>query len=314
MDTNKLKFYLALSRLPLLQNSYPLKILSIASIGLLIPLLTLIIYLVVNSSLSLTEKINLFFIILFATLIGTIASLYLLSLLLYPITLTSTALYHYLNEEQKQKLPTGLEDSVGQLMTYVQYTIERLDLLSHSLDSSCAIDPLTGISNRRAGEERLRQDIARARREEKKMLVALLDVDQLKTINDKFGHHLGDVCLTQIAQMLSKSIREGDWVARWEGNQFLMVLWNFNHATPTIALERIQQQSLKIHLGELLQISLSIGACEYRGHTDLDTDLDLKNLLIRLEESLFRVKQISRGGIMFSDQFFSEKCKVFSEK
>jgi diguanylate cyclase (GGDEF)-like protein len=298
MDTNKLKFYLVLSRLPFLQESYSLKILTVALVGFLVPLLTLIIYLVVTSSLSFGDKVSLFLIVLCATVVGAIASLYLLLLLLFPIILTSKSLYRFLNDEQKAKLPTGLEDCVGKLMTNVQYTIEKLDLLSHSLNCSCVIDPLTGISNRRAAEERLRQDIARARREKKNMLIALLDIDQLKSINHKFGHHLGDVCLTQIALTLSKNIREGDWVARWSGNQFLMVLWNFNYNNPLVVLERIQQQSVKIHLGELLQISLSIGAYEYHGEKGVDTDTDLKNLLIQLGSALSQVKNAGCGGII----------------
>lgn len=298
MDTNKLKLYLVLSRLPFLHKSYFLKILTVVLFGFLIPLFTLIIYLLVTYSLSFGEKVNLFLIVLSATVVGAIACLYLLLLLLSPIILTSKVLYHFLNDEQKAKLPTGFEDCVGQLMTYVQYTVEKLDLLSHSLNCSCMIDPLTGIPNRRSAEERLRQDVARARREKKKMLVTLLDIDQLKSINHRFGHHLGDVCLTQIAQTLSKNIREGDWVARWSGNQFLMVLWNFNHDSPIVVLERIQQQSVKIHLGELLQISLSIGAYEYQGDKGIDTDMDLTHLLIQLGGALSKVKNAGCGGIV----------------
>lgn len=297
MNIHKPKFYLALSGLPLLRKSYTLKILGIALLGILVPLLTLVVYLLMNSPLNPNDKLNLLVVVLLATLIGTIITLFLLNLLLYPVILTASALYHYLNEEQKPQLPTGLEDCVGQMMTYVQYTIEKLDLLSHSLKSSSTIDPLTGIPNRWAGEERLRQDVARSRREGNQMLVALLDIDKFKNINDQFGPHLGDVCLTQIVESLSKSIREGDWLARWEGDMFLMVLWNFNHVNPVAVLERIQQQSVKIPMGELLQISLSIGAQEYQGDTKLDTDTDLETLLISLDEALYQAK-LKRGGIV----------------
>jgi diguanylate cyclase (GGDEF)-like protein len=308
MNTNKLKFYFALSRLPLLQKSYALKVMVIAFLGCLVPLFTLIVYLLLNFSISLSDKVTLLLVVLLATLVWTTATLFLLYLLLEPITLTSTALYQYLNKEQKPKLPTGFEDVVGNLMTYVQYTIEKLDLLNRSLNFSATIDPLTGIPNRRAGEERLRQDVARARRDENQMLVALIDIDEFKNINEKYGHHLGDVCLTQIVECLSKNIREGDWLARWDGDKFLLVLWNFNHTTPTVVLKRIQQQSVKTHIGEILQISLSIGACEYKGNTDLDIEIDLRTLLICVNDALSQVKPAGHGGIVLGE---SQRSSLF---
>ncbi len=297
MNTNQFKFYLALSRIPLLQNSYPLKIMAIAFIGLIMPLLTLSVSFFLIFSLSFNEMWPIFLVILLATVVGMITTFFLLYWLLYPITLTARALHQYLHNEQKPKLPTHLGDCVGQLMTEVQYTIDKLDLLKQSFDSSATVDPLTGLLNRLAGSERLRQDIARARREEKHMLVALIDIDNFKTINEHFGHYLGDLCLTQIVEILAKNIREGDWLARWNGDRFMMVLWNFNHSNPIIVLERLQKQSVKTPMGELLQIGLSIGACEYRGDTDLDTETELETLLIHIDDALSEVKQAGGGGI-----------------
>jgi len=296
MNNNKLKFYLALSRLPLLQRSYARKIIAIVFLGSLVPLFILTIYLLTNLSLSLSDKLSLLLVVLLATLVGTATTLFLLYLLLEPINLTAKALHQYLNKKQKPKLPTGFEDIIGQLMANVQYTIEKLDLLSRSFNFSATIDPLTSIPNRLAGEERLRQDVARARREENQMLVALIDIDQFKNINEKYGHHLGDVCLTQIVELLSKNIRDGDWLARWDDDKFLMVLWNFNHLNPSVVLKRIQQQSVKTHIGELLQISLSIGASSYKGNLDSDIETDLETLLIHLNEVLSQVKQTEQGG------------------
>ncbi len=297
MNSNQFKFYLALSRVPLLKNSYPLKIMAIAFIGMIMPLLTLSVSLFIISSLSFNDQIGLFVIILLATVVGTITSFFLLYWLLYPIILTASALHQYLHNEQKPKLPTHLGDCVGQLMTEVQYTIDKLDLLKHSFDTSATVDPLTGLLNRLAGEERLRQDIARARREEKHMLVALIDIENFKTINEHFGHYLGDLCLTQIVEIVAKNIREGDWLARWNDDRFMMVLWNFNHTNALIVLERLQQQSVKTPMGELLQICLSIGACEYRGDTDLDTETELETLLIHIDDALSQVKEAGGGGI-----------------
>lgn len=300
MNSNKLNFYSVLSRLPLLQNSYALKIMVIASLGFLIPWFTLLIYLSANSSWSFNDKLILFIIISLSTLVSLIVTLALLYELLYPVTLISIKLHQYIKNKQRFKLPIGFEDSIGQLMTDIQYTIDQLDSLNQSLEQSF-IDPLTGIPNRITGEKRLRQDIARAHREGNQMLIVMLDVDGLENINEQFGHHVANVCLAQIIEVVSQNIREGDWLARWSQEKFLMVLWNFNHATPITVLERIQQQSVKTPMGGLLPLSLSIVACEYKGNTDLDTDTALETLLIHIDEALIEVKQAGNGGIVIAE-------------
>lgn len=289
MNIQKLKLYATLSHLPLLRNSYTFKIITVAFIGYLIPLFTLIAYLMINPSLSIDGNLEFWLVVLVITLLGMVGILFLLYWLLYPITLTSITLHQSLNHEKTPQLPAGFKDTVGQLMTDVQYTVEKLDLFNHSLKSSPAIDPLTGILNRSASKKRLRQDMARVHRENKQMLVALLKVNQLKNINEQFGYRVGDTCITQIVEVLSKRIRESDWLARWHEDQFLVVLWDFNHTTPTTILRRIQLP-IEIPIEEPLLMTLSIGACEYKKHSELDLTSELERLLIRVEKVLSQVK------------------------
>jgi len=295
MNTNLFKFYLALSRLPFLRNSYFLKIVTIVCLGFLIPLVTFVYF-----NITAQYNSNSYIIILVATAIGIILTLLLSYWLFYPIHLISNAIRQYLNENEKPNFPTDYnQDIVGQLMTDIQYTIERLDSLKVSIQNVATVDTLTNIQNRMAGEQRLRQDMARVRREGNHMLIALLDVDQLKNVNEQFGYHLGDVCLKQVVGVLSRGIREGDWLARWNGDQFLMTLWNFNHASPINVLERIQKQSVKTPLGELLQVSLTISAYEYAGNRDLDIETDFTKMLTCLEEAMAEAKQVKeQGGIV----------------
>lgn len=300
MDIKKLKLYSFLSFFPLLRKSYALKIIGVALLGIIVPWLTMIIYFLTSSSFTWGEHLNLVLIIGLVILVTGVVISYGLYALLRPVLFTATVLHQYISEEQITKIPIGFEDQIGQLMSDVQYVVEKLDLLNRSLQLNSNIDPLTGIQNRRAGEEYLRQDLARARRDESQMLVAMIDVDHFKTVNEQFGHHVGDVCLTQIAEVLAKAIREGDWVARWDTDVFFLVLWNFNHASPHLVLERLQQQCLKTPMGKLLQVSLSVGACQYRGNTELDTETDLETLLIRVDEALTKVKQNNRGEILLA--------------
>ena len=300
MNFKTLTLYSTLSRLSFLQKSYPLKILSVASFGFLISLLILSIYLLLNTSLPIEAKLDVFIMVLLATSVGTIITLFLLYWLLYPISLMSVSLHQYIRQKQTPQLPIDFPDSVGQLMREVQYMAKQLNSLNHSLKDFSTIDHLTGLLNRRAGEERLRLDMARARRDENQILVVVVRIDQLKNINHKFGRQIGDDCLKKINNMLSNSVRESDWLARWDEGQFLMVLWNFNHANPTEVLERVQQLSVKIPKKGTLKLNFSIGACQYRGDTDLDTDTDLETLLIRLDDCLSQLK-LGQGGIVLTE-------------
>lgn len=298
MTLDKFKqFYFVLSRWPLLRNSYALKMMVVACLSPAVSMFTLIVY----TSLNAGRDFNLIIMMLVVTLVGTAITLFLLYLLLYPITWTVIALEQYSNEKEWPKLVTGYQDSVGKLMTHVQYTIEKLDLLNHSHQNSPAIDPLTGLPNRLRGIELLRQDVARARREEKSMLVALLEIDQFENFRKEFGHQRADECLIQTVEVVTKSIRVGDWLARWNSDQILMVLWDFHNTTPTAVLMRIQRLSVKLFSKQLPPIRLSIGACEYKGDLGLDISTDLETLIIRVEDTLDQVKEGCRGGIILGE-------------
>jgi diguanylate cyclase (GGDEF)-like protein len=253
-------------------------------------LLTLSGYLIITDSWQ--NHWSVFLIILFATVPSGAATLYLLTLLLYPIDLTMQTLHDYINYGRLSKLPSHYHDSVGQLMMNVQYAIDKIDLLTRTQDEDCNTDPLTGILNRRAAEERLRQELARARREGNSVLTVMLDIDKFQAINEQFGRRMGDVCLTNVVDITSKSIREGDWMARWGTDEFLIILWNFQHDSPQVVLKRIQQNLLETPMNELLQVNISIGACE------ITPTIDFDEALLKIEQILAEVKRSGNGEIL----------------
>jgi diguanylate cyclase (GGDEF)-like protein len=90
--------------------------------------------------------------------------------------------------------------------------------------SEARIDALTGLANRRALEEILAAEISRAQRFEHELAVVLLDLDRFKEINDSFGHAAGDVMLRAVSRLLTSLARQGDTVARWGGEEFVVAL------------------------------------------------------------------------------------------
>lgn len=102
----------------------------------------------------------------------------------------------------------------------------RRDRTLRSLEEISNSDPLTGVYNRRAGEERLAQDLARASCDGRTTTLMALDLDGLKGLNDYLGHPAGDALLKRVADALRRNLREGDWLARWGGDEFVLGLWN----------------------------------------------------------------------------------------
>ena len=105
----------------------------------------------------------------------------------------------------------------------------RAQRLAHARDEAEAreearIDSLTGLHNRRAFEETLTVEVARARRLELPLTVAMLDIEHFKEVNDRWGHAEGDRCLREVAAALSDNVRQPDLTFRWGGDEFALIL------------------------------------------------------------------------------------------
>lgn len=279
--------YFLLSKVSICQHSYMFKIMLAILFATLLPLVIVFSYLLVFNL-----PLSSLFLPLLLSLTSIALNILLLYWLLKPIFYTSYQLDNYVNTDATHlHLPTEYNDDIGLLMSNVQYVTQKLEFLTRNQTQDPNLDPLTGVLNRPAGEERLRQDIARASRDNSRLLVALLDIDNFSQINENFGRRIGDVCLGHVAEVTMNNIRKGDWIARWGGDKFLMVLWNFNNGEPYTVLKRIRQESVTTPMNELLQVHLSIGACDYQHEIELDI------LLNKLNECMYLAKQAEHSGI-----------------
>jgi diguanylate cyclase (GGDEF)-like protein len=125
----------------------------------------------------------------------------------------------------------GIYAAIGELIVRVRKDRQRLAALNRQLTELLAqeqrlarTDPLTGLANRRMFEDELRRGVARSRRNSTPMAVAYFDLDQFKSLNDRFGHAAGDNLLQRIATLLAGGIRAGDVAARLGGDEFGLLL------------------------------------------------------------------------------------------
>ena len=117
-----------------------------------------------------------------------------------------------------------------QLMTFEDMTFElqrtnrRLEAAQDELRQAVITDPLTGTRNRRFFDEVIGREMQRHRRYKSPLAIVFIDVDHFKTINDTLGHETGDQVLREVASFLLRHIREADYVFRWGGDEFLVLI------------------------------------------------------------------------------------------
>jgi len=211
------------------------------------------------------------------------------------VRLASSSLEAYLDDRRKPELPIGFSDEAGKLMADVQHAVDHLDTRIRSLEGLSGTDHLTGLPNRREGEVRLGTDLARAKRGGTFLTVAVVDVNNFKAINDTHGHQAGDVCLRHVARVIRRNVREGDWLCRWGGDEFILALWDDSvFASPEAVLGRInvdlRRSLVRLPGGGELMLSISVGAHRYAGEDDL------RELLAKADAAMYEAKRGTSVG------------------
>ena len=156
-------------------------------------------------------------------------------------------------------------------------------------------DELTGLINRRAMLDLMALEHRRSLRSGRPMLLAQLDIDHFKPINDQHGHATGDRALQAFAGTVAASVRDTDVLARWGGEEFVLMLTDTSADQARGLLERIRQavQALEIaHSAGSLQLTVSIGLAQ---HLPGDT---VEHTLERADQALYRAKALGRNRVV----------------
>jgi diguanylate cyclase (GGDEF)-like protein len=143
--------------------------------------------------------------------------------------------------------------------------------LMETLRESNLRDPMTGLHNRRFLEESVENLVAQAQRRKTHMSILMLDLDYFKMVNDTYGHDAGDAVLKALAKVLSQSVRASDFVIRYGGEEFLMLLQETDADTAVAVAEKIRAtvEDLKVQVsGGLLQKTISIGIADFPSDSD----------------------------------------------
>jgi diguanylate cyclase (GGDEF)-like protein len=146
------------------------------------------------------------------------------------------------------------------------------------------LDPLTGLHNRRYAQERLVAEISRAQRQKSSLTVLMMDLDELKRINDQYGHGAGDLALKTFGERLSKAIRGSDLAVRIGGDEFVVLLPDCSLGQVQTVLDRLSALELEMDKAKIT-FHFSAGWTDYRnGETP-------EELLHRADHALYAEKQ-----------------------
>ena len=163
---------------------------------------------------------------------------------------------------ERKRVADQLHDVNEQLRLQL-VEIEKLQAILHE---QAIQDPLTGLYNRRFMEESLKQEFARASRENQPFSIVMLDMDNLKNLNDKYGHVSGDEALKSLSKLLKDQTRTEDIVCRYGGDEFLIILHNANEQMAIVRLRQWSEKAKEIdivHEGDHIQVSFSAGIATY---------------------------------------------------
>lgn len=266
-------------------RSLQLRLFAVCFVGTHLPLTAFLIWAVMTGQLDVLGVL----LVTGATLLGTIIAVGGIYALLAPIDVAARALNDAENGEIALVPNVGGADLAARLLAGVNRaagaTAERVRKLSRE----ASVDPLTNVLNRRG----LLQELDALTEQETTGALALVDMDHFKLVNDQLGHDTGDRVLRDFARVLSGTVRQTDFVARWGGEEFLVYFRGATEAQAQSVLmriaERIRNEPLA-HLGER-PLTFSAGTTAASRRT-------LDDSLRRADAALYEAKHRGRARIL----------------
>ena len=190
-----------------------------------------------------------------------------------------------------------LHDKDGKLTHFasIQRDITKQKNLERELQILCRTDPLTTAANRRAFEEMLSQEFSRFKRSRKEYALIMIDIDHFKSVNDEYGHSVGDKVLIEVTEKCKDSLRYHDIVARLGGEEFCILLPYTNATQAKQIAERLRGKIESMQIiseGNRINVTVSVGL----SLVCLD-DSDGHDAMQRADQKLFEAKDLGRNTV-----------------
>jgi len=190
---------------------------------------------------------------------------------------------------------SGLKDLQGQQSGFIVVTrdITERKKWEKQLEELSITDPLTRAYNRLRFMTALEAEIRRSKRYVSSFSLVMLDIDHFKSINDDYGHDIGDQILISITELIQGQIRDTDLLSRWGGEEFMLLMTHTDGATAVEAADRIRRSLEAFPFQHVGKATASFGVTEYRPAEGSDT------VLKRVDEALYRAKHQGRNRVVY---------------
>ncbi len=216
-------------------------------------------------------------------------------------------------EKLKQRVGDILTDNNGKDSTYIYPNNEigsiaadiellagnelhdknlTLQNINIELELLSTTDQLTGLFNRRKMDIELETERVRASRYKHTFSIIMFDIDWFKNINDSYGHQIGDKVLVEVATLTQTTLRTTDIVSRWGGDEFLILCPETNLKGVKTMTNNLYDAVANHHFTTDTAITISIGACEFSGNTNVE------GMLRQVDKKLYEAKRKGRNQIV----------------
>jgi diguanylate cyclase (GGDEF)-like protein len=196
--------------------------------------------------------------------------------------------------ETKERLEYAVDARTYEL----EIAIRELNEANHELERKSAIDALTGVANRRLYDKSVLAEARRSRREKTPLAIAMLDIDDFKSVNDTYGHQCGDEALKHFTAILKECIkRPSDTICRYGGEEFVVILPNTDLEGAALLMESVRAMTEASQLnceGEMIKFTVSIGVATRVISSDSESEL----LNAFADKLLYKAKEAGRNRVM----------------
>jgi diguanylate cyclase (GGDEF)-like protein/PAS domain S-box-containing protein len=192
---------------------------------------------------------------------------------------------------QLERRNHSLEQQVAERTAELVRLNEALQQKAEENRQLAETDALTGAASRYRLERVIKLECERSRRFKYAFSVIAMDVDDFKQINDNHGHSAGDQTLVKIVALVRTHIREIDLIARWGGDEFMVVLPNTGLADGRLVADKLRELIVRSRVCEQLDITLSFGLAEYQ------PDEPMSQLMVRVDRALYQAKLAGKNQI-----------------
>jgi diguanylate cyclase (GGDEF)-like protein len=198
------------------------------------------------------------------------------------------------------------EENVHLLSTLAAHAVTALEnaLLYEQTRKLVITDPLTGVYNYGYFQTRLKEEIQRSERKGHTFSLVMVDLDNFKAVNDRFGHRAGDAILKDMARIMKENVRGIDIICRYGGDEFTLILPQTLQQETTLVVERVRREIERFNFGalvggetELLHLSASFGSAVYPGDSRYSDQL-----IEQADQALYGAKSLGRNRLCFYNE------------